>query len=191
MFTGLVQAVVAVRSFDGRVLSLGEPGLDDPWELGESVSVNGCCLTLVDSQNALRFELSGETLSRTTFASLAAGVRVNIERAVRVGDRLGGHIVQGHVDGVGTVVSAHADSGGGRTLVFEVPAGTEHLLADKGSITVDGVSLTVVAPQARTFGVALIPHTLAGTNLADREPGDAVNLEFDVLAKHVARILGR
>ncbi len=187
MFTGLVQAVVAF-AFDGRLVILDDPGLPEPWAMGESVAVNGCCLTLVDWTDGLLFELSDETFARTTFGSLEAGARVNLERALRVGDRLGGHFVQGHVDGVGRVVGVTPDEGG-RTLWLEVPAGGEHLLIDKGSIAVDGVSLTVVAPRARVFEVALIPHTLESTNLSDRNVGDAVNLEYDVLAKHVARLL--
>ncbi|MCO5296370.1 MAG: riboflavin synthase [Fimbriimonadaceae bacterium] len=188
MFTGLVEAVGVVRAFDGKTLRLEVPPNEEPWALGESVAANGCCLTVVEFADGLAFELSGETLSRTTFARLGVGRRVNIERALRVGDRLGGHFVQGHVDAVGRVVGLEP-SDVGSTLRVEVPAGGERFLIDKGSIAVDGVSLTVVRPEGRTFEVALVPHTLAATNLGDRKPGDAVHLEYDVLAKHVAKLL--
>lgn len=189
MFTGLVQSVATVRSFDDHVLVLDVPAPDGPWVLGESVAVNGCCLTVVAFDDGLRFDLSPETLARTTFAAVKTGSRVNIERALRAGDRLGGHFVQGHVDGVGRLV-AITPSAVGTTLRFEVPEGLERLLIDKGSIAVDGVSLTVVTPAGREFDVALIPHTMEATNLGDRRVGDAVNLEADVLAKHVQRLLG-
>lgn len=188
MFTGLIQAVGEVRFFDGAVLRIDAPTEGEPWTLGESVAVNGCCLTVADFQDGLVFELSGETISRTTFATIGEGSRVNVERALRVGDRLGGHFVQGHVDAVGRVVALEP-SGVGATLRIEATAEGERLLIDKGSIAVDGVSLTVVRPAGRTFEVALIPHTLTSTNLGDRGPGDPVNLEYDVLAKHVAKLL--
>lgn len=186
MFTGLVESVAVVRAFDGRVLTLDAPAPDEPWVLGESVAVNGCCLTVVGFDDGLRFELSAETLDRTTPPDV--GARMNLERALRVGDRLGGHFVQGHVDAVGRVV-AITPAEVGAIYRIEVPEGAERLLIDKGSVTVDGVSLTVVAPEGRCFDVALIPHTLASTNLGDRKAGDPVNLEYDVLAKHVARLL--
>lgn len=188
MFTGLVQFKGTVRSFDGRVLTLDVASPSDPWSIGESVAVNGCCLTVVEFRDGLGFELSGETVSRTTFASFEPGLRVNVERALRAGDRLGGHFVQGHVDAVGRVVSVTPVEGGA-TLRIAVPEGGEDLLIDKGSIAVDGVSLTVVAPDGGEFDVALIPHTLAETTLGDRRAGDRVNLEYDVLAKHVAKLL--
>lgn len=188
VFTGLVQAVVAVRAFDGRVLLLDDPRLSGPWEIGESVAVNGCCLTLVAAQDGLKFELSDETLSRTTLSSLAPGSRVNLERALRVGDRLGGHFVQGHVDGLGRWVCA-TQGEGSTTVRLQVPPAGAKFLIDKGSIAVDGVSLTVVNPQGGEFEVALVPHTLGATNLGERRAGDRVHIEYDVLAKHVSRLM--
>lgn len=188
MFTGLVQAVGVVRSFDGRRLEVDVPPSAEPWAIGESVAVNGACLTIVDHRDALVFELSAETLSRTTFAKLGPGARVNVERALRVGDRLGGHFVLGHVDAVGRVVSLERTAVGA-TLVLEAPSDAARLLIDKGSVAVDGVSLTIVRPERSRFQVALVPHTLDATNLGDREAGDGVHLEYDVLAKHVAKLI--
>jgi riboflavin synthase len=191
MFTGLVQAVGTVASLEGGRLVLSAPNAwDDPLEIGESIAVNGCCLTLVAAGPDLEFDLSEETLRRTAFGTLHAGARVNLERALRAGDRMGGHFVQGHVDGVGRLVSRMAHEGS-ETFRFAMPAQGSRYLIDKGSVAVDGVSLTVIEPGEATFDVSLIPHTLGSTNLGDRQPGDPVNLEYDVLAKYVERMLGR
>ncbi len=191
MFTGLVQAVGTVRSLQNLVLTVDAPTsawANDPWQLGESVAVQGCCLTVVDSSDGLRFDLSEETLARTSLGQLAAGSKVNLERAMRPMDRLGGHIVQGHVDGLAHVVSVK-ELQGSWEFVFEVPQGGEKYLIDKGSVCLDGVSLTVVAPEGSRFTVAVIPHTYEVTSLSDRAAGDRVNLEYDVLAKHVEKLL--
>lgn len=191
MFTGLVQAVGSVVALDGRRLSIQIPSgvWEDPIQIGESIAVDGCCVTVVALGSELQFDLSEETLARTAFGGLEAGSRVNLERALRVGDRLGGHFVQGHVDGVGTVLS-RSPPDGSETFRFRVPADGAKFLIDKGSITVNGVSLTVIAPSGSAFDVAVIPHTLGETTLGDLAVGSPVNIEYDVLAKHVAALLG-
>lgn len=162
--------------------------------LGASLAVSGVCLTVVAldpiSPTGFRagFELSPETLARTALGDLRSGAEVNLEPALRVGDPLGGHWVQGHVDGTATVVDLR-DQGEFRILAFSVPEGMERYLAEKGSVTVDGVSLTVSALAADRFEVALVPHTLAVTTLKHRAPGDRVHMEVDVLAKYVERAL--
>jgi riboflavin synthase len=188
MFTGIIEAVVQVVSFDGRRLTVSQPKNETDWSLGESIAIDGCCLTLVDASDELSFELSEETLERTTLADLQAGTWVNFERALRVGDRFGGHFVQGHVDGVGVVagIEQHEQSW---TFTFEAPDGSEKLLVDKGSIAIDGISLTIVAPHGLSFSVAVIPHTFENTTLRHLKPGDRVNVEFDMIAKHVARMI--
>ena len=160
---------------------------EDPIQAGESISVNGCCLTAL-SEDSLTFDLSPETLQRTTFRQARVGNKVNLERAMRPMDRLGGHIVQGHVDSVGELRTMLQD---GDFTVFRFLADEEfdRYLIDKGSIAVDGISLTVVNPVAGEFDVWVVPHTLAQTNLGSLRPGDLVNLEFDVLAKHVEKLL--
>lgn len=162
-------------------------GSDDPIRAGESIAVNGCCLTAL-SEGALDFDLSPETLQRTTFRRAAAGSKVNLERAMRPMDRFGGHIVQGHVDTVGELRTMLVD---GDFTVFRFRSDEEfdRFLIDKGSVAVDGVSLTVVNPVAGEFDVWVVPHTLAHTNLGSLRPGDPVNIEFDVLAKHVEKLL--
>jgi riboflavin synthase len=157
--------------------------------LGESIAVNGACLTVTGILGT-RFtvDVSPETLRRTSFRKLERGVRVNLERSLRLGDRLGGHIVQGHVDGVGAVDAITPD-GDWVLYRFKAPAALRPYLVEKGSVAVDGVSLTVFALKGGTFTVALIPHTLTETTLADRVPGDPVNLEADVLLKQIAAML--
>jgi riboflavin synthase len=161
---------------------------NDPWKVGESVAVNGCCLTVVSTSDGLQFDLSPETLKRTSLGQLRAGDHINLERAMRADGRFGGHIVQGHVDATGTVASITA---GENASVFRFEAPSEFLkfMIDKGSITIDGISLTIVDLKDATFDVWVIPHTLEETNLGERSPGDKVNLEFDVIGKYVHRIL--
>jgi riboflavin synthase len=190
MFTGLVECLGTVRSLTavgaGRDLVVDAPfaGQVGP---GDSVAVNGCCLTVVERlAGAWRFQAGPETLSRTVLGSLVPGDRVNVERALRSGAPLGGHVVQGHVDGVG-VLDRRSPQGDWDTVWFRSP---EHLavqMVPKGSIAVDGVSLTLVEVGPASFSVALIPHTLAATTLGFKRPGDAVNLETDVLAKYVQK----
>lgn len=187
MFTGLVQAVGQVSSLDGLRLKVQASLSDEPLALGESVAVNGCCLTVVEPGHLI-FDLSEETLARTALGRLKTGSRVNIERAMRMGDRLGGHIVQGHVDGVGQVLAVEELAGSWR-MTFRAPEGGGRYLIDKGSITLDGVSLTVVEPRGDEFDCHIIPHTWEHTALSSLEPRDSVNVEFDVLAKHVERLM--
>jgi len=154
-------------------------------DLGASIAVNGCCLTVVatDGSSYWDADVSDETYSRTNLGSLQAGDVVNLERPMALGERLGGHMVLGHVDAVGHVVSPAPD------LVIRIPRDLMHLIVEKGSVTVDGISLTAFDLTADTFRVAVIPHTTAVTTLGVRKPGDAVNIEMDVLAKHVQRLV--
>jgi riboflavin synthase len=189
VFTGIIEGLGRVRSLNGGVLILDVVrGFEiGAWKLGESVAVNGCCLTVVDFSNGLRFDLSGETLKRTSLGSLAVGSRVNLERAMRADGRFGGHIVQGHVDATGAVESITSNENS-TVFRFSAPRDCDRYLIDKGSITIDGVSLTVVEPSKGKFGVWVIPHSLQETNLGERKVGDNVNLEFDVIAKYVERM---
>jgi riboflavin synthase len=192
MFTGLVQGVGRVLSRDGKTFSIEvpQPFLAEPISIGESIAVNGCCLTVVAiEEHAVCFDLSEETLARTTFGSLDLGAPVNLERSLRVGDRLGGHFVQGHVDVRGKLEAAE-ETDGGWVYRFHAPLEFDRLLIDKGSIAVDGISLTVVSPKDGRFDAWIIPHTLDATNLVFLKAGDEVNLEFDVLAKYVAKLIG-
>ncbi|MES1227448.1 MAG: riboflavin synthase, partial [Armatimonadota bacterium] len=176
--------------FDGQNLTVqvadAWPG--DPLDIGESIAVDGCCLTLVSDSGGLTFEISPETLSRTIASGYKEGMHVNLERAMKASDRFGGHIVQGHVDRVGNLVSKRMDRDWW-VFTFECAPEDDKYLIDKGSVAVDGVSLTVVLPRQGQFNVALIPHTLKQTNLGELFPGDPVNLEFDVLAKHIEKLL--
>jgi riboflavin synthase len=182
MFTGLVQKVGRVASFeDGRLVV--EAALQT--SLGDSVSVDGVCLTVVENGGGrLAFDVVPETLERVK----PFGDRVNLEPALRAGDALGGHYVQGHVDGVGRVVSVEPEANGVRVRV-EPPADLMRYLVEKGSVALEGVSLTVAAVDETGFEVALIPHTLVETTLSDLGPGSEVNLEMDVLAKYVEKLL--
>jgi riboflavin synthase len=163
---------------------------DEPLELGESIAVNGCCLTVVAIDGAC-FEVQAgpETLARTNLGARGAGDRVNLERALKVGDRLGGHFVQGHIDSTATLRERRLE-GEWEFLAFAIDAAWSPLLVAKGSIAVDGVSLTLVDVRPDGFSVMLIPHTLAVTTLGLIRPGDAVNIEADMLAKHVQKLLG-
>jgi riboflavin synthase len=158
--------------------------------VGDSVSLDGCCLTAVAiDAGVMSFEAVAETLRRTTLGDRAAGDRVNVEPAMRMSDRLGGHIVQGHVDGVGTVAAAEPDGDGVR-VTFAAPAAVLRYVIEKGSVCVSGVSLTVTACDAETFAVALIPHTRAVTTLGQLGPGVRVNLEADLVGKYVEKLVG-
>ncbi len=193
MFTGIVRAIGRVEALDGRdgdvELVVGSGGLDlDSASVGDSICVAGACLTVTRLQRgAFAADVSRETLSRTTLGSLAVGSRVNLEPALRAGDPLGGHYVTGHVDGLAKVVELREDARSWR-VVFEVPAELARYVASKGSVTVDGVSLTVNEVEGRRFGVNLIPHTREVTTLGDLAPGAAVNLEVDVIARYVERL---
>ncbi|QYK52459.1 MAG: riboflavin synthase [Fimbriimonadaceae bacterium] len=192
MFTGIIQAKGTVKERTGSRLVIDSPNAwaDDPWQMGESIAVNGCCLTLVDFTNGLAFDVSEETYNRTSLGSLDTGSQVNLERAMRPVDRFGGHIVQGHVDVVGQVVEIQKLDDSWR-FEFHVQSDLDRYLVQKGSVTINGVSLTVIDPVAGKFWVAVIPHTFEVTTLGQLKPGDQVNIEFDVLAKHVERLLKR
>lgn len=186
MFTGLVREVGTVRSMNGGRLTV-ESRLDAA--VGDSIAVNGVCLTVVandDEDGALAFDTVPETLARTSLGSLKEGAKVNLEPALRAGDAMGGHYVQGHVDGVGSM----REERDGLTW-FDAPANLLRYVAEKGSIAVEGTSLTIAATDDAGFAVALIPHTRAATTLGDLKPGDRVNLETDVLAKYVEKLLPR
>ena len=185
MFTGIVEELGRVERRDGARLRIGASRVVEGANMGDSIAVNGCCLTVVASDFATWWEadVSDETYSRTNLGALEAGSPVNLERPLALGDRLGGHIVLGHVDFVGTIVSPTPD------LVVRLPRDAMRLLVEKGSITVDGVSLTAFDLTDDTFRVAVIPHTALVTTLGSRRPGDQVNIEMDVLAKHVERLV--
>jgi riboflavin synthase len=184
MFTGIVEELGQLESLhDGRLRIAARRVIEDV-VIGESIAVNGCCLTVVAFGDGWwEADVSHETISRTSLASLAAGDGVNLERAVRASDRLGGHVVQGHVDGVGEIVDPVPD------LRVRVPDSLLRYLVEKGSVTVDGVSLTIVEPLDDGFTVAIIPHTADVTTLGAKQPGDLVNLEVDVMAKYVERLV--
>ena len=185
MFTGIVEELGKVGSRNGSRLRINSTTVLEGSDLGASIAVNGCCLTVVatDGSSYWDADVSEETFSRTNLGSLQTGDVVNLERPMALGERLGGHMVLGHVDAVGHVVSPAPD------LVIRIPRDLMHLIVEKGSITVDGISLTVFDLSADTFRVAVIPHTTAVTTLGVRKPGDAVNIEMDVLAKHVQRLV--
>ena len=194
MFTGIVQGVGRIRSVEPRGgdvtmwIETGDVSLAGI-ELGGSIAVNGCCLTAVECEpNAFKADLSRETLSLTTAGGWTPGARVNIEKALTAGQALGGHYVTGHVDGVGQVVSRHDDARSVR-VEFEVPAELARYVARKGSICVDGVSLTVNGATGRRFDVNLVPHTLEVTILGGYQPGTRVNLEVDIIARYLERLV--
>ena len=190
MFTGIVEERGRVRAA-GRKLEVETNGVAEDVSVGDSISVNGVCLTVVSrGESSLAFELADETLERTTLADLAEGDAVNLERPVTLLSRLGGHLVQGHVDGVGTVEASSSNSEG-ETMTISLPERLRPYVVEKGSIAVDGVSLTVASLQNGSFTVALIPHTRSSTTLGTVSPGGRVNLEVDVLAKYVESLLGR
>lgn len=194
MFTGIVQSVGSVVAIEPRGgdlrLGIAAPELlDGTLALGDSVAVSGCCLTVVAHEHdRLQFDVSNETLALTTLGALRIGARVNLEPALRLADRLGGHLVTGHVDGLGRIAAIAPDARSQRWRI-EAPAALARFIAAKGSVCVEGASLTVNAVDANLFEVNLIPHTLAHTTFGDRHVGDPVNLEVDLLARYVARLL--
>ncbi len=198
MFTGLISAVGTVRA----VTPLGDTrdmrlviGTTEAFlaagggtEIGASIACSGCCLTAVElGPDWFAVEVSGESLSKTTIGDWQQGVRINLERSLRLGDELGGHLVSGHVDGIATLTGVR-DEHGSLRLGFEVPSPLHRYIAPKGSVAVDGVSLTVNEVAGQTFGVNIIPHTAAHTTLGDRREGDHVHIEIDMLARYVARL---
>ena len=190
MFTGLVEAIGGVRALkergDGSRLIL-ETSIARELSLGESLAVNGCCLTVTSTGDGVAsFDLLGETIARTNISTLNAGSRVNLERALRADGRFGGHFVQGHVDTTAEVLSAET-KGADLNLIIALPKAGARYFIEKGSIAVNGVSLTVSSLGEDRFGLWIIPHTLQETNLSDLKVGDRVNLEYDMLAKYAAR----
>ena len=195
MFTGIIEGVGKLAAREDRggdarfTFAVGNLPFDGV-QLGESIAANGVCLTVVEFDAAsFRADASTETLSLTTLGALPVGAALNLERAMRPGDRLGGHLVSGHVDGIGRVLSVHDDARAQRWR-FAAPAALLRYIAKKGSICVDGVSLTVNEVDDKGFEVALIPHTVAHTRFAETQAGDAVNLEIDLVARYVERLLG-
>lgn len=195
MFTGIIEGVgrlAARESIGGDVRFTFEVGglPFDNVQLGESIAVNGVCLTVIEFDAAsFKADASTETLSLTTLGALSVGAALNLERAMRPTDRLGGHLVSGHVDGIGKVLSIHDDARAQRWR-FAAPQALLKYIAKKGSICVDGVSLTVNEVDGEGFEVALIPHTVSHTRFAETKVGDAVNLEIDLVARYVERLLG-
>jgi len=195
MFTGIVEELGTIASIvkhdGGARIEIDCSRVLSDVSLGASIAVNGCCLTVVEYTDAMwAADCVTETLERTSLGALEAGSRVNLERPVRLEDRLGGHIVQGHVDGVGTLENRDELADGSTRMRFTVPTHLLRYIVEKGSITVDGISLTVASLTDEGFEIAVIPHTLSVTSLGSREIGGAVNIEVDVLAKYVERLLG-
>ena len=193
MFTGLIEEVGTVRSVERQTafqrLEIASNLPIDGTAVGDSISVNGAYQTVVGrADDSFRVESVEETLRRTNLGSLDPGDAVNLERSMRADGRLGGHVVLGHVDGVGSLRRFDRD-GENRILEIEMPVELRRFVAGKGSVAVDGISLTVVEVSETSFTAAIIPHTLRNTNLSERRAGDAVNLEIDVLARYVARLL--
>jgi riboflavin synthase len=195
MFTGIIEEVGKVVDLrmlaKGAVIAVSCRRVLEGLRIGDSVAVNGVCLTAVEkSSGAFKADVSEESLERSSLGGLKRGSEVNLERALSLGSRLGGHIVQGHVDGVGNL-KALRESGEGRVFIFSLPASIEGYLVEKGSIAIDGISLTVSGLGDGEFSVAAIPHTIDGTNLKGIKAGDVVNLEVDIIAKYVRRYLER
>ncbi|MEV4418028.1 riboflavin synthase [Catellatospora sp. NPDC049609] len=193
MFTGIVEELGEVVRLDwqgdGAVVTVRGPLVVTDARHGDSIAVNGVCLTVISTEgDTFRTEVMKETFDRSSLGSIAPGERVNLERAVTAATRLGGHIVQGHVDGVGTIASKRP-GGGWEDVRILLPAGLSRYIVEKGSITVDGISLTVVAVDDESFTVSLIPTTLELTTLGHKQPGALVNLEVDVIAKYVEKLV--
>ncbi len=195
MFTGLIEDVGTVRQMrrggDGARITVATRFPMEEITMGESIAVNGICLTVVSfGGGSFCADVSPESLERSTLGELAPGAAVNLERALRLCDRLGGHMVSGHVDGVAVVIERRPDRNAVR-FTFRVPSGLSRYLVEKGSVAVDGISLTVNEVGEETFGLAVIPHTLSVTTLKDLRPGGRVNIETDLIGKYVERLLGK
>ncbi|VTS04588.1 riboflavin synthase subunit alpha : Riboflavin synthase, alpha subunit OS=Singulisphaera acidiphila (strain ATCC BAA-1392 / DSM 18658 / VKM B-2454 / MOB10) GN=Sinac_0019 PE=4 SV=1: Lum_binding: Lum_binding [Tuwongella immobilis] len=194
MFTGLIECMGTVQTiapdgFGGAEMTIQESTLAPQLQLGESVAVNGVCLTVVGMDaSTFRFQLGPETLLKSNLGTLQPGHRVNLERSLRMGDRIGGHFVQGHVDAMGTILE-NVQQGEWRMFRFDCSAALTPLMVPKGSIAVDGISLTLVDVAPSSFTVMLIPHTLSMTTLGLKSVGETVNLETDMLARHVAKLV--
>ena len=193
MFTGIVRelgvVVEAEEAGGGRALAVRAPATASRTRVGDSIAIDGCCLTATEvADGTIRFQAVPETIARSTLGTLERNEQVNVEPAIRAGEELGGHYVQGHVDAVGRIRSVEAEGQGFRVVV-EAPEAVLRYCVEKGSVTVDGVSLTVAELVDDGFAVALVPHTLEATTLSALRPGQAVNLEADVLAKYVERLV--
>ena len=193
MYTGIIEdlgTVTGVRHTEqGAVLELKTALTTSKMKIGDSISVNGACLTVVSKgRGRLRLDVSAETLRRTALRELKPGERVNLERCLTLAQRINGHLVAGHVDGVGRIVSIKPE-GDSKLFTFEVPANEARYLVEKGSVAIDGISLTTFGVRGRRFNCALIPHTLKVTTLGTRRPGDKVNIESDMMVKYVERML--
>ena len=197
MFTGIVEEVGVVAKISGNAMTVRASKVTEGLKLGDSIAVNGACLTAVSfsergksGENEFSVDLSPETMRRTSLGQLSGGRPVNLERALLASDRMGGHIVQGHVDGTGRIMSTKPE---GDSIIFRirVPKRLNRYIVEKGFVAVDGISLTVVKRSASSFTVAVIPYTLVNTNLASLSIGDRVNLEADILAKYVESLLDR
>ena len=194
MFTGIITDIANVRA----IKKTGDTRFEFTTSfdtskivLGASIACNGACMTVIETgDNWFAIEASAESLDRTTLGDLSTGSKVNLEQATRVGDELGGHIVSGHVDGVATLTK-RVPEGDSLRLTFEVPETFAKYIASKGSVTLEGVSLTVNEVDGNTFGINLIPHTQIHTTLGSKQPGDRINFEIDMLARYVARMLGK
>lgn len=183
MFTGLIEGLGAFIGKRSDVFSFDWPGLSEPYQLGESIAVNGCCLTVIEYDSSIfRANVVPETLRRTNLGDLTPGARVNFERPVRPSDRLGGHIVQGHIDAVGEIVRAAPE------LLVQFDPSFAKYIVTKGSVAIDGISLTITRADDDILGVSVIPHTASVTTLGTKGIGDRVNLEFDIVAKYVERM---
>ncbi len=193
MFTGIISDIGTVVARDGGRFTIRSAYAADGIAIGASICHDGCCLTATSVKadgagSVFTLDVSNETLDRTTLGSWQAGTAINLERALKAGDELGGHIVSGHVDGVARI-AAMRDDGDSRRFTFEVPADLARFIAPKGSVALDGTSLTVNEVEGHRFGVNIIPHTLTATTWGRKKPGDPVNLEIDLFARYVARLM--
>ncbi len=193
MFSGIIETIGAIRSLrkdaKGARIAIEAPGVLNGVRLGDSIALNGVCVTVVDfDERKFEADLSIETLRRTNLGELAVGDGCNLERAMELGERLGGHLVSGHVDGVGRIKS-RKNEGDSIWLTFEAPVEVMRYVVYKGSIAVDGISLTVAACDGETFSISIIPHTNEQTTLTDKKDGGAVNLEADLIGKYVEKLL--
>ncbi len=190
MFTGIIEGMGTIESIEGGVMEISPPWPVSEFRIGQSLAVDGCCLTVVKAQDhRLAFDLSPETFDRTTFGDRAVGDAVNLERGLKFGDALDGHLVSGHIDTKGSIRSITDLPEGNREYWINVPQDRMHWLAEKGSVSINGISLTVCDMDDQGFSLFIIPHTLKVTTLGGQKVGDSVNVEFDLMAKYIERFL--